>query len=69
MFSGLFKDAHKMYKLGELDVYKKQGDIEYVYKLYYNWYKNEYENTKIIELTEEEKKKINKKLIDEIEIE
>ena len=68
VFSGLFKDAHKMYKLGELDCYKKQNDIEYVYKLYYNWYKNEYENTKCIELTEEEKVKINKKLIDEIEI-
>lgn len=68
VFSGLFKDAHKMYKLGELDIYKKQSDIEYVYKLYYNWYKNEYENTKCVELTDEEKKKINKKLIDEIEI-
>ena len=68
VFSGLFKDAHKMYKLGELDIYKKQSDIEYVYKLYYNWYKNEYENTKCVELTDEEKKKINKKLVDEIEI-
>ena len=61
VFSGLFKDAHKMYKLGELDIYKKQSDIEYVYKLYYNWCKNEYENIRCIELTEEEKKKINKK--------
>ena len=69
VFSGLFKDAHKMYKLGELDCYKKQSDIEYVYKLYYNWYKNEYKNTKCIELTEEEKRKINKKLIETIEIE
>lgn len=69
VFSGLFKDAHKMYKLGELDVYKKQSDIEYVYKLYYNWHKNEYENTRCIELTDEEKKRINKKLIDEMEIE
>jgi plasmid rolling circle replication initiator protein Rep len=68
VFSGLFKDAHKMYKLGELDIYKKQSDIEYVYKLYYNWYKNEYENTKCIELTPEEKAKVNKKLIDEIEV-
>jgi len=58
-----------MYKLGELDSYKRRNDIEYVYKLYYNWYKKEYENTKIIELTEEEKQKINKKLINEIEIE
>ena len=68
VFSGLFKDAHKMYKLGELDVYKKQNNIEYVYKLYYNWYKNEYENTKCILLTDEEKNNINKKLVDGIEI-
>lgn len=68
VFSGLFKDAHKMYKLGELDMYKKQDEIEYIYKLYYNWHKNEYENTRIIELTEEEKKAINKRLIGTIEI-
>ena len=58
-----------MHKLGELDCYKKQNDIEYVYKLYYNWYKNEYENIKVVELPEEEKKKINKILVDEVEIE
>jgi plasmid rolling circle replication initiator protein Rep len=68
VFSGLFKDAHKMYKLGELNLYKKQDDIEYTYMLYYNWHRKEYENTKIRELTEDEKEKINKKLIDEIEV-
>lgn len=68
VFSGLFKEVHKMYKLGELDCYKKQSDVEYVYKLYYNWYRNKYENTKCLELIDEEKKKINKNLIDEIEI-
>ena len=69
VFSGLFKDAHKMYKLGELDYYKNQSDIEYVYKLYYNWYKNQYESAKIVELTDEEKEKISKKLINEMETE
>jgi len=68
VFSGLFKDAHKMYERGELDIYKTRSDIEYVYKLYYNWHKNQYENTRIIELTEDEKQKVNKKLIDEIEV-
>lgn len=67
-FNGLFKDAHKLYKLGKLDIYKEKSDIVYVYKMYYNWHKNEYLNSNIIELTEEEKEKINKKLIDEIEI-
>ncbi|CAI3587498.1 Replication protein (modular protein) [Clostridium neonatale] len=68
VFSGLFKDAHKMYRLGELDAYKKQDDIEYIYMLYYNWHKKEYENTNIRELTEEEKQKFNKNLINEIEV-
>ncbi|NFU61076.1 replication protein, partial [Clostridium botulinum] len=68
VFSGLFKDAHKMYKLHELDVYKKQDEIQYVYMLYYNWHKKEYENTKIRELTEDERMNINGKLIDEMDI-
>ncbi|MEG2610389.1 MAG: protein rep [Bacilli bacterium] len=68
VFSGLFKDAHKLYKLGELDCYKKQDNIEYTYMLYYNWHKKEYEESKVRMLTEEEKKKLNKNLIDKIEI-
>lgn len=67
-FSGLFKDVHKLYKLGELDCYKKQDNIEYTYMLYYNWHKKQYEESKVRELTEEEKKKLNKNLIDKIEI-
>lgn len=67
VFSGLFKDAHKMYKDHELDMYKKQDDIEYAYMLSYNWLKNKYNNSNIRELTEEEKQKYNKNLIDEIE--
>jgi len=68
VFSGLFKDAHKMYKLGELDIYKKKDDIQYVYMLYYNWHKREYENSKVRELTEDENKMLNKNLIDEMEV-
>lgn len=67
VFSGLFKDAHKIYLNGELDVYKKKDDINYVYILYYNWTKKQYENTKLRKLTEEEKDSLNQKLINEIE--
>ncbi len=69
VFGGLFKDANKMYKQGDLDSYKKQDNIEYVFRLYYNWFKKEYESIRFIELTENEKKKINNNLISEIEIE
>ncbi|MGM8309452.1 protein rep, partial (plasmid) [Clostridium perfringens] len=44
VYGGLFKDAHKMYQNGELDVYKEIDEIEYTYMLYYNWHKNNYEN-------------------------
>lgn len=68
VFSGLFKDAHKMYQNHELDMYKKQDDIEYAYMVNYNWLKNKYDTSNIRELTEEEKQKFNKNLVDEIEV-
>ena len=67
VFSGLFKDAHKMYLNGELDVYKKKDEIEYVYMIYYDWHKKNYEERKLRELTEEEKESLNHKLTNEIE--
>ena len=69
VYSKLFKDAHKLFKAGMLDNYKHRDDIEYIYKLYYSWNKNEYINTRLKELTEEEKKTVNKRLIEQIEIE
>lgn len=69
VFSGLFKDAHKMYKNHELDVYKKQDSIEYAYMVNYNWLKNKYDSSQIRELTEEEKQKFNKNLIEDVEVE
>lgn len=68
VFSGLFKDANTMYENGELDYYKVSDEIEYVYMMCYQWKQQEYENTKIKELTPEEKKQFNKNLVDVIEI-
>ena len=56
-----------MYLNKELEIYKEKDEINYVYMLYYNWTKKEYENTKLRELTEEEKRSLNHKLINEIE--
>ena len=68
VFSGLFKDANTMYENGELDCYKVRDEIEYVYMMCYQWKQREYENTKIRELTPQEKKQFNKNLVDVIEI-
>ncbi|GAA0068255.1 hypothetical protein UT300002_30390 [Clostridium perfringens] len=56
-----------MYLNKELEVYKEKDEIKYVYMLYYNCAKKEYENTKLIELTEEELESLNHKLINEVE--
>lgn len=69
VFSGLFKDAHKMYQNGELDLYKQVDTIEYAYMVNYNWLKDKYDTLNIRELTEEEKQKFNKNLIKEVDVE
>lgn len=69
VFSGLFKDAHKMYLNGELNIYKKVDSIEYAYMVSYNWLKKKYDTSNIRELTEEEKQKFNKNLIEDVEVE
>lgn len=68
VYSGLFANANIMYDNGELDCYKVSDNTEYVYMMCYQWKQREYENTKIRKLTPEEKKKLNKSLIDVIEI-
>lgn len=67
VFSGLFKDAHKMFKNGELDVYRKVDEIKYIYMVNYEWLKNKYINSHIRELTEEELQQFNKNLIEDMD--
>lgn len=69
VFSGLFKDAHKMFKKGELNAYKQVDEIKYVYMVNYEWLKNKYINSHVRELTEEELAQFNKNLIEDIDIE
>lgn len=68
VYGGLFSEANIMYENGELDCYKVRDEIEYFYMMCYQWKQREYENTKIRELTPEEKKQFNKNLVDVIEI-
>lgn len=70
-YSGAFKDGLKAFKEGKLDKYKEIDLTEYVYRICYSWnFKNaNYIQMELNELTKKEREKINKKLIDEIEIE
>lgn len=67
VYSGLFKDAKKKLKNGDLDYLKEIDPTEYVYQIFYMWNKNEYLASEIFDLTESEKQEINHQMIDEIE--
>lgn len=68
VFSGLFKEARKKFKNDELDKYLEQDNAEYVYALLYAWGKSGYAEAEKRLLTDDEKKEVNKQLIDEKEV-
>ena len=67
VYAGLFKDAKKKLKNGELDYLKEVDPTEYIYQIFYTWNKKEYLASEIFDLTDEEKQKINHQMINEIE--
>lgn len=67
VYSGLFKEAKKKLKNGDLDYLKEIDPTEYIYQIFYIWKQKEYLASEIYDLTEQEKREINHKMIDEIE--
>lgn len=67
VYSGLFKDAKKKLKNGDLDYLKEIDPTEYIYQIFYIWKQKEYLASELYDLTEQEKREINYKMIDEIE--
>lgn len=67
VYSGLFKEARKLLKNGDLDYLKEIDPTEYIYQIFYIWAKKEYLASELFELTEQEKKVINHQMIHEIE--
>lgn len=69
-YGGAFKEALVLFKNGELDKYKEIDYTEYVYQIVFKWNRNfaEYIQYELRELDEYERIKINKKLIDELDI-
>ena len=68
-YNGVFKESSKLYKNGDLDYLKDVDLTEYVYRILYQWGQGDYVQREIRELTDEEKERFNKQLIDEIDIE
>ena len=68
-YSGVFKDALKLFNNGELDKYKELDLTEYFYALEYHWQGKDYALMEKRLLTDEEKTLINKQLVEELEVE
>lgn len=68
-YTGVLKEAIDLFEEGKLDKYKEVDLTEYVYLITYNWNKEnaEYIVAELKELSEEEKRLVNKKLIEELE--
>ncbi|MBC9721285.1 protein rep [Cytobacillus sp. Sa5YUA1] len=69
VYSGLFKESMKLFKNGDLDKYREVDPTEYVYALMYNWGQKEYILKEKRELTEDERKQLNRNLLDEVGLE
>ena len=54
-------------KDGDLDYLKEIDPTEYVYQIFYMWNQKEYLASEIFDLTDEEKREVNQKMINEIE--
>ncbi|VQG88584.1 replication initiation protein Rep(RC) [Streptococcus pneumoniae] len=67
VYSGLFKEDKKKLKNGDLDYLKEIDPTEYIYQIFYIWKQKEYLASELYDLTEQEKREINHKMIDEIE--
>lgn len=67
VYSGLFKEARKLLKNGDLDYLKEIDLTEYIYQIFYIWKQKEYLASELHDLTEQEKRELNHQMIDEIE--
>lgn len=64
--SGLLNETSKLLENGDLDYLKEIDPTEYIYQIFYIWKQNEYLASELHDLTEQEKRKLNHRMIDDI---
>ena len=67
-YNGLFADGNKLFKKHELDGFRETDPTEYIYRILYRWGMGEYVEAERNELTEDEKQTLNKRLIEDAEV-
>ena len=69
VFSGLFKDASKLYENKELEHYKEQDPTHYIYQIFYHWGRTDYMQTEQKIMSEELQKEVNNQTLDDTDLE
>ena len=69
VYSGLFKDASKLYENKELEKYKQLDPTEYIYQIFYHWGQQKYIETEKKLMTEDMQKEVNNQMLDEDDFE
>ena len=67
-YNGLFADGNKLFKTHKLDGFRETDPTEYIYRILYRWGLGEYVEAERNELTEDEKQTLNKRLIEDAEV-
>ncbi len=68
VYSGLFKEASKLYDNKELEDYKELDPTQYIYLLFYQWGHGEYIQTEQKLMSEDMQKEVNQQMFDEADI-
>lgn len=69
VYSGLFKDASKLYENKELEKYKELDPTQYIYQIFYHWGRQDYIQTEKKIMTDEMQKEVNNQIFDEDDFE
>lgn len=69
VYSGLFKDASKLYENKKLEHYKEIDPTHYIYKIFYHWGRTDYIQTEQKLMSEDMQKEVNNQMLDEEDFE
>ena len=69
VYSGLFKDASKLYENKKLEHYKETDPTHYIYKIFYHWNRQDYIQTEQKLMSEDMQKEVNQNMLEDTDIE
>ena len=69
VYSGLFKDASKLFENKKLEHYKEIDPTHYIYKIFYHWNRQDYIQTEQKLMSEDMQKEVNQNMLEDTDIE